>query len=415
MKIPLLFSGLLAVAVAASAQPPDFVERTEPIIKRHDVLEAPVVSSAEAQKLALPDDIQIHLRDVTLRAALQQLQTQSGLPLDWSALAKEKLDAKISVDIDTPSTTRALNAIAEAANLRLDWVRWNALSIWRIQENPDKETPRFAPHFGDEMFATRLLKVDVVRFKQFNLDAKKPVRTQNDDLNLTLELSPDLGWPTSGFPILRAIKAEDDQGRSLIGAARAPGKVGYEGSFQDIWSKKTATLQLMAPEADARKIAHLEGEALYMVAVKRARWEVPDVLENTPQNYNFQIGEVNVGVTLTEAKLEDETVDVRLELALPNGMNWQQFSGNLYSPYSTAKWMKVEDASGTRLNLGGGGGGSGISDNIFHSNGSFTLPSTSPGETEKPKLQLPLKFTFEPPTDWVQAQAKFEFDDVPLP
>ena len=408
MKTLLLFSALLACGVAASAQPTD---TAEPIVKRASVFDAPVVSILEAQKLALPDDIQIHLHDVTLRAALQELQKQSGLPFDLSALAPAKLDSKISIDIDTPSVTRALDAIADEAGTKLRLDHAGVYDRWHVQENTGKATPRFAPDFVEGMFETRLLKVDVSLFKQLDLDAKTPERTQKDGLNLTLELTADPGWPIGGSPVVRATRADDDKGRSLLDAARAPETVDESG-FLDVWSKKTATLQLAPPEPDARKIAHLEGEALYFVATKRARWELPDLLADKAPTYDFNIGETPVKTKILNAKIEDETVRFRLELTLPQNTNWQQFGGNLYSVYGALNWMTVEDASGARLIANGGGGSWG--GNQFSSDASFALPST-PGQQDKPKLQLPLKFVFAPPTDWVQAQAKFKFDDVPLP
>ena len=258
MKIlPFLCVSLGGVAAVAQPQP---VERAEPIIKREFVLDAPLVSSAQAQKLALPDDIQIHLKEVTLLAALRELEKQSGLPLDLSGLAREKLDAKISIDIDTPSVTRALDAIADEANLKLEFGHSQSYDSWHVQENRGKST-KIAPLFQDDLFAVRLLKVDVTLFKQLDLNAAKPERTQNDNLNLTLELSPDPGLPLGGLPVLRATKAQDDKGRSLINTA--PAKPDYDAGFLDVWNKKTATLQLLPPAADARRLAQLEGEALY--------------------------------------------------------------------------------------------------------------------------------------------------------
>lgn len=407
MKISQLFllgAISLTVGVVAGAQPA--------LAQPDNTLDAPLVSSAQAQKLALPDDIQIHLHDVTLRAALQELEKQSGLPFDLSALTSAKLDGQISIDIDTPSVTRALDAIADEANLKFELSHAQIYDRWHVREIQGKAAPRFAPDSTDGMFAARLMKVDVSLFKQLELDRAEPARTQNDNLNLTLELAPDPGWPIGGLPVLRATRAEDDKGRSLIDATRAPAKVDYDAGFQDIWAKKTVTLQLLPPAADARKIAHLEGEALYFVATKRARWEVPDLLKDKTPTYNFNIGETPVTATISAAKIEGENLRFQIEFTLPQNMSWQQFSGNLYSVYGVVNWMTIEDASGTRLVGNGGGGGSG--GNNFNSYVNFALPQNR-GQTEKAKLQLPLKFIFSPPTAWVQAQTKFKFDDVPLP
>ena len=402
MKISTL-SVLLAGAVAACAQ----AATAQP------KLEAPIVSSAQAQKLVLPDDIQIHLRDVTLRAALQELEKQSGLPFDLSALSEEKLNAKISIDIDTPSVTHALDAIADEANLKLVLAHTQRYDGWHVRENQGGAPTRYTADAVDGLFAARLLKLDVSLFKQLDLDNPKPEPTQNDNLNLTLELTADPGWPIGGLPVVRATRAEDDQGRSLLAPPRAPQNATYDAGFTDVWSQKTATLQLLPPAADARAIAHLEGEALYMVATKRALWEVTDLLKDKEPTYTFNIGETPVKVTMNNARIENERARFEIKFALPVGTSWQSFSGNLYSVYGVVNWMTMEDAAGTRLIGSGDGGGSNAEG--FSSYVTFSLPPNAPDQTEQPKLKLPLKFTFEPPTDWVQAQAKFKFEDVPLP
>ncbi len=413
MKNSLLFSLLALTAWNVAG-------RAQPAVARDTKLEAPLVSSAQAQKLALPDDIQIHLRDVTLRAALQELEKQSGLPFDLSGLSGEKLDAKISIDIDTPSVTRALDAIADEANLKLILERAQRYDEWHVRENRGGAPTRYTADSVDGPFAARLLKLDVSLFKQLDLDNPKPERTQKDNLNVTLELAADPGWPIGGLPTLRATRAEDDKGRSLLAPPRAPTdalyNAPYDPGFADIWSQKTATLQLLPPAADARAIAHLEGEALYLVATKRALWELPDLLKDKEPTYTFNIGETPVKTKISNATLEAERGSFRIEFALPEGVSWQSFSGNLYSVFGVVSWMSIEDARGTRLVVLGGGGSSG--GESFYSNVNFSAPtkvSSATGQTQVPKLQLPLKLTFSPPTDWVQAQAKFKFDDVPLP
>lgn len=374
--------------------------------------EAPVVSSAQAQKLALPDDIQIHLREVTLRAALQELEKQSGLPFDLSALDAKKLDAKISIDIDTPSVNRALSAIADEANLKLFFDHGLVYDSWHVKENRGKVAPRLAPESVDGLFAARLLKVDVTLFKQLDLDAAERERTRDDSLNLTLEMAPDPGLPLGSLPVVRLTRAEDDEGRSLLKPEVPQKPVYYSGSV-DAWNKKPTMLKLLPPAADARRIAHLEGEALYKVAVKRERWEVPDLLETKRPTHNFKIGEAEVKITLLDAKIQGEVVTFWLEIMAPPGTSWQKLGGDFYSIYGIFKWITVRDASGTRLvskSLGGDN-----RDNRFTSRAYCVLPPAPHGQQEKLKLKLPLQFTIDLPTDWVQAQTKFKFDDVPLP
>ena len=144
-----------------------------------------------------------------------------------------------------------------------------------------------------------------------------------------------------------------------------------------------------------------------------ARWEIPDFLQAKPQTYDFKIGEADVTATLSQARIEGESVRFQLALALPQGTSWQKFSGNLYSVYGVLNWITLEDANGARLLPSGGGGSS--SSNNFSSYANFAMPPALQGQKEKPKLKLPLRFIFAPPTDWVQAQVKFKFDDVPLP
>lgn len=412
MRTRYLLGALLVCALPAWAQP-DPALRAEPMVAREYSLDAPLVSSAEAQKLALPLDIQIHLREASLLEALRELEKQSGLRFDLSNVSQATLDKKISVDTDTPAVARALGDIADEAAVRLSLSHSHTFDSWHVQEDKGKETPRLAPVFADGLFETRLLKVDVTLFKQLDLETDKPVRTQNDALNLTLELSPDPGWPLGGLPVVSVTRAADDKGRSLIPPQSPTKKPGYDAGFMDAWSKKAVTLQLLPPADDARRIAHLEGESLNMIATKRARWEVPDLLGNKQNTFNFNIGDAEVTTTLSGARLEGDNVRFSLEFALPPGVSWQKFSGNNYSVYAVLNWITLEDANGTRLIPNGGGGSS--SSNTFSSNGNFTLPAALQGQDKTRKLALPIKMIFEPPIAWVQARVKFQFDDVPLP
>ena len=409
LTFPILLAGAVAACgVAATAQ-----TATAQTAANQTKLNAPLVSIAQAQKLALPDDIQIHLRDVTLRAALQELERQSGLPFDLSDLPADKLEAKLSIDIDTPAVMRALDAIADEANFKLILEHAQRYDGWHVRENRGGAPTRYTADSVDGSFAARLLKLDVSLFKQLDLDNPKPERTQRDNLNVTLELTTDPGWPIGGLPILRVTRADDEKGRSLLAPPRAPEDAPYDPGFADVWSQKTATLQLLPPAADAQKIAHLEGEALYMVATKRALWEVPDLLKDKEPTYTFNIGETPVKIKISNARIEDERGSFRIEFALPEGVSWQSFSGNLYSVYGVVSWMTMEDAAGTRLVVIGGGGAESFSSYV-----NFSSPpnvSSATGQTQVPKLKLPLKFSFAPPTDWVRAAAKFKFDDVPLP
>ena len=396
---------MAACGVAATAQ-----TATAQTAANQTKLNAPLVSIAQAQKLALPDDIQIHLRDVTLRAALQELERQSGLPFDLSDLPADKLEAKLSIDIDTPAVMRALDAIADEANFKLKLDHGPSYDRWHVRENQGTPT-RYTPDFVDGSFAARLLKVDVSLFKSLDLDNPEPAREQNDHLNLTMKLTADPGWPIGGLPVLRATRADDEKGRSLL-AAEGDKTPDDNSGFQDIWSGGAySTLQLLPPAADARRIAHLEGESLYYVALKRALWEVPDLLADKAPTYTFKIGETPATATISNARIENERARFELKMSLPQGLSWQDFSGNLYSLYGVVKWMKMEDADGTQLVANGDGGGGYA--NEVSSYVTFSLPPAA--SEQEPKLQLPLKFTFSPPTDWVRAAANFEFNDVPLP
>ena len=410
----------------------------------------PIVSAAQAQKLVLGRDISIHLRDTTLRRALDELEKQSDLALDTSELRPETLDSALSIDVDTPSFARAFGDIADEAGLRLSAQHTNTLEPWKVRLDAGQSSPEIvqigarpakslAPASEQGLFMTRLQGLSVTLFKAVTLTGETPAHAQNDRLEVALQMVPDPRLPLVGLPRLRATRAQDEQGRSLLPAPGAPVPDPYDSGFQDIWSNSNQTLRLAPPQSDAKTLAHLEGTATYLLPTKRELWTVPDCLNADKPSRQFQSAGQTVTATLVSAALNGNTVQATLKLQWP-GARDDALQRQFYPLYTVASWMHLEDADGIIWRARPGGGSSGgdyvNTTTSFYSTGKRApagpndpnaAPATAPAATapaatapaaaidasKAPKL--PVKFVFSMPTQWAQAEVPFSYQDVPLP
>lgn len=105
----------------------------------------PLVTPARAQQLA-EREIILHLRDVTLLAALQTLQKQSGIRFDSGELVAREIFARhLSLDLKTTSFSRAFNAILKAAKTQGRLQHQHESSAWNLEFRhfaPDISWPR---------------------------------------------------------------------------------------------------------------------------------------------------------------------------------------------------------------------------------------------------------------------------------
>ena len=414
MKIRLLLALTLACATRSWAQPAAVARPVNDSLFR-------LVTPAQAQTFDTP--IAIHLSDVTLERALLELQNQSGVPLDLSNLRAKVMETKLSIDIETPSFNRALDAIADEAALELELGQFGRASPRLVTlKSPLFRAPDFsnAPISSDGLFVARLVKLDVTLFQSLDWsDGTAPARAQNDHLNLSFQLAPDPRLPVVGAARLRVTRADDEAGRSLLPAPVAP-KAPFYFFNSDIIDAPTM-VALLPPSGGARQLAHLEGAAIYVLTRASQRLEVPDVLNAGKTVLDFTNGGQKVRLTLQEVERQGEDLKVNLTITAPKGSDWGPLSNPLFSPDKVLSWAHFEDADGTLLRAKRDGGG-GVSGNGMNARATFALPrnmaifpAPKTATTPATVLALPIKFVFDAPTEFVQTEVPFSFENVPLP
>lgn len=383
-----------------------------------------LVTPAQAEALVAGKPLALHLRDVTLEAALLELQKQSGVPLDLSNLPTKALDVPLSVDVETTSFDRAFDAVADEANLKLQlgqfgvsWIR-----IVTLKAPPGgafDDGASGGPLAVNGLFTARLLKLDVRHFKSLDWShSQTPARDGEDGLNVTIESSADPRLPAIGPPRLRVTRADDESGRSLVPPPAKASVPFYFFNSDD--PSKQSVAQLLPPQSDARTLAHLEGFILYVTPAASEKWDVPVALDGAwKASHDFKNGGQDVRLSIESVERTGENLEVSLRMDAPKGGDWGALGNPLFSPSEAVRWMHFEDASGAILRPRSSGGGS--RGNAMNARVTFYLPYNKPifpsAKTGRPpqKLALPLKFVFDAPTEFVQTQVPFSFENVPLP
>ena len=410
MKIPILLSALLVCALPLSAQ------STSDSVFR-------VVTPVQAQKF--DNDISLHLRDVTLEQALTELQKQSAVPLNWSFLNRKTLDTPMSIDIETPSFNRAFDAIADEAGIAVmlgdlysGGPRFVSLKIADSRMDFPRLSPD-APASIDGLFAARLKKLEVKRLSSLDwVGSQAPARQQDEHLNVSFDVTSDPRLAAINAPRLRVTRADDEQGRSLVLPPIAEKKPFYFFSMQGLNGEKADTVALLPPQNDARRLAHLDGVAIYILPGAREIWETPIALDGKfPIEHDFKNSGQDVHLSIQSIERKGENLAVNLVMSAQNSANWGALGNPLFSSSNALGWMHFEDASGAILRAKSEGGGQ--EGNRMNARATFYLPQNMtpfprPG-VEPTKLALPLKFTLDVPTEFVQTEVPFSFSDIPLP
>ena len=377
----------------------------------------PLVAPEAAQKAALPTPLVFHFQDVTLRAALDELQKQSGVPLDNlnNALA-ETLDKTLTLDLETLSFNEAFREITDEAGVKASLQRWNYDQPWRVDFNQTDYSAN-AQQSAQGLFSARLTGVTDVLSKSVDLNnAKTPARSQEHFLNASLALLPDVRLPIIGSSRSRVTRAEDEAGHSLIAPPDPNDGDNSAWSFyNNNWQRSRANLRLKAPAEGARALAHLDGVMIYALVTKAEKWEVPDLLAQPTWTRHFESGEATFDVTITPT-LKENKLTLKVEVASNQTVDYERVSHPLLAYGPILEALKIEDANGIEFH---NNGSSSSSDN---DNAKLTVtanyyPRDTNGNADENGAApaLPLKMTFNAPVGVVQTEVPFSFENVPLP
>lgn len=423
MKIRLLLAALVLVAAPVWAQP-------DPIIKPPNGLPFPLVTPAEAEKLAILQPLKLHLKNVTVAAALEELQTQSGIELDLEEVnySKKTLAKKFSIDLETRSFNAAFDAIMDAAKIKGRLQRYDTNRPWRVDFNRqygDYGDSADAPQFKQGLFGVRLTSLNTVLSKTVDLsDAKLPQRTEQNQLTLNLMMQPDLRLPLVGTVRPRLTRAQDDQGRSLLlETDENNGRNNVYSFYNNGYNQGQTQLNLRAPAPDAKTLAHLEGVVVYPIVTKTETWEIADLMGQPEWTHAFESGEAKYDMTIkaTLPAKGEGAGQVRLEIAVTSNQRAtpEEVPGPMLASAPVLAGLTIVDANGVKMRVNQGNSSSDT--NAGKMTTSATLYPTDQNQYDedgnpKPKpLALPLKLTFVAPLSVVQTEAPFSFENVALP
>ena len=413
---------ILLVAASVLCAAPVWAQ-PDPIIKPPNGLPFPLVSPADAEKLALVKPIKLDLKNVTVAAALEELQTQSGVELNLENVnySKRTLAKRVSVKVETRSFNQAFDAIMDAAGLKANLRNDNYNQPPRVDFNRYQSSDRTGPQFVQGMFGVRLSQLITTLAKTVDLrQAKLPSRSERNVLSAYMMLLPDLRLPLVGAARPRLTRADDDQGRSLLVAKDENNRNDVYGFYNNGYRQSQVNLELRAPESDAKSLAHLEGVVVYSIVTKTELWEVPDLLSQPEWKRAFANGEQTFEMTI-KPKLSakgdaqgGQPGNLRLAIEVTSNRRAQpdEISPPMLAGGAVIAALKIVDANGVVLRVNGSGGDN--NDGKMTTQATFYIDNNYDDGGKPKPLAMPLKLSFEAPLYVVQTEAPFSFENLAL-
>ena len=399
MKTSILLAATLVCAAPLCAQPANTAQFA-PTIERINGVPFALISPAQAAALLPAKMLVFHLREVTLRAALLDLQKQSGVSLE---LADDPALGKlVSLDLETRSFQDALRAITGAAGLATQLTqREQEGGAWRVVFGDQPE----AVQTGDAPFQVRILAVQSNFYNAVKPRGEGFKRQRIESANVQLVPVIDLRWPLAGHPRFRFTRAEDEMGRSLLPAEPDP----LPFTFDHQWLGERS-VEIAVPNRDARALAHLEGVMLLVLAAKREHWEVPDALRAAGAAHEFKSNGETLTVSMESVRRNEDGVIIGVEVSSAAPFDEDGFRNPLFSNGQLIASLRLKNAKGQVLlpsYLDFSGGDNDVTINLeFAQRGLDLAPLDS---------TAPLRLIFDAPVEWVQAEIPFAFENVPLP
>ena len=421
MKTSFLLGALLVCAAPLCAQPADTAA------KLANDLPFPLVAPDKAQQLALPAPLVLNLDNVTLGAALDQLQKQSGVRFATSqANFNKELDTKLSAQINTLSFDQAFNQIVEAAGFHATLQDWGGGSLQMfIYGKDDNPEPKGSPQkSGIGLFEIDLTSLNTNYGKSIDLsNFDTPQRSENHTLSATLTLQSDRRLPVVGSPQVRLTRAEDAQGRSLVPQLseeeRNQNRVNRYNFYSNAsYQQQNADIALASPAPNARSLAHLDGVVVYAVVTKTDKWEVPDLLSAPEWTHTFTSPDGTVALKVAATpNTEDDNGGLKVKIEATSSNDDQSYDRVTYPLTQTEPLMaaiRIEDANGVVYHNQGYNSSGGP---ITKISTTFVPEENQPQEegAAKPQPQGPFKLIINAPVEVAQTEVPFAFKDVPLP
>jgi hypothetical protein len=342
--------------------------------------------------------VTIDARDRSLKEVLDDLQAQSGLPMELGAVG----EGTVTVSIKEATPLEALDAVCKAAGFgySLDNNYRNFAGKGRVMAaggpgfGGDMAEPKVRLQPGSYLNAPRLfIRHYLIEPTQINLSKSDNFRQTTTSANLSLRVA----WPPNVTPQTGEISVTsvtDDKGRTMYEAPKAARKFssvqqGYMGGGLNSY------IQLAYPEADARKIASVKGKAVvkFLLEEKLLAFDPVEGGETQKKDYD------GMTVELTSYKADAGNITVSLTFTgRPRGTEGNLMMGAMHNfPIR----LRTEDGnSGHGYNRMSRSGG----------NESSTLELTFSGVSGKVKV-------VEVVADTLYHSDSFDFElkDIPLP
>ena len=407
---------LLAGAIPALAQPD---------VKPANGLPYPLISLQDATRLSeMKQPVSLHLRDVTLAQALDELQKQSGVALDLSnSPPQEFLAKKLSVDINTRSLAEAFRSVLDGAGVQGSLARQGQGEPLSVRFGPTFIIPNQspdAPRSGTPAFQIQAFNFNLSSSRSV-VFGKSPVRDGNSGLKVTLGYDVDPQLVVAGPPTWQIKRAEDDKGRSL--KTSQDNFFNHLNSFSSGYSGNGSTGQSTVPLGvapdDSQKLAHLDGVAVFVLATKSDDWTVQDALNAKNLAHTFQNPLQSIRVTINSIRQVGNAIDIDLEAT-------GQANATVPAEASIGRItqaLRLVDATGQELWMNRSHFNSDNSSASFQARYAPRPDFGTRGAAQKPgaavpatpELKGPVKLIIEMPTEFVQTQVPFSFSNLPLP
>ena len=355
-----------------------------------------------------PKMISLRLTGVTMQEALSEIGRQTGREyhLGYSNMESDAVfklhDRKIAVVAETPWASEAMRAIAEAAGVSAHL----QVGFGDFVES-DITGSETAPQSGVGPFQIQLPRLELLDSKSVQLGDGAALPAPDHRLSVILDWTSDPQLQIVGGPRLRLTRADDEAGRSLLVEETAR-------QSPDYYQANPIRIGLKLPAAGAQTLAHLEGVATYVLPTKLARWEVPDLMATPNAEHQFGSNGETVTVKITRVTRDGANLKLEMQAVASRPLIEGQAANPLIATSSIFNSLRLTQADGRKY-ISRGGTSTGGAKNISDIRADFALGEANLDQIGVPNPNDPIRLSLEVPTEWVQTDVPFAFENVPLP
>ena len=356
-------------------------------------------ASAEEEPAEIkPTPVTLKMESVHPQEVIAELSTKAGVNIQvwpenlWTQnRGRNGPPTSVSVDVEEKPFWVVMEEICTQMNLfpanmgnndgvTLQWRGMNSGGIFG-------KRPTFAGENGTVVASS------IQRSHTINLDSDNPTASRTCGINIDGYVDPRLRvMRFSRQPSIE--QAEDENGNSVL-PADADQRNGSMDETNSSWQLGGIFIPLDYDPEKSHKLAVLKGSIRVSAAGAVEKLEVDD-LENAQGTDKTIAGR---HIVLDEVKMNEKSFSIKVTISRES-MSDEEWRSMFHA---IIQGMKVESASGKRMNLGGGGGGS-------DKQVTYTLSTNWSDEGDKP-----VKLRWEIPTGFHDVELPFEFKDLTLP